>query len=252
HVELRDRRPVAVGLDAFADLLVGQHVDVGELHIKIRQQAAGLGREAALRHAGLALHEQHDAVGLQQRFDARTQGGIKGHGGTRKAGVTRDSFYAAWHDAAMTTPHTQHPVPRHPHAWIGWVVASQLLVVLLWWRLGWHWGVPALLLSHALFVVPVFLPWSGFYGPALVRLADVGQAVWLTIDDGPSDDTVPILDLLDRHGARATFFLVGARAQARPELVQEILRRGHGIGNHSHTHPQAHFWRLGPRAMARE
>ena len=152
----------------------------------------------------------------------------------------------------MTTPHTQHPVPRHPHAWIGWVVASQLLVVLLWWRLGWHWGVPALLLSHALFVVPVFLPWSGFYGPALVRLADVGQAVWLTIDDGPSDDTVPILDLLDRHGARATFFLVGARAQARPELVQEILRRGHGIGNHSHTHPQAHFWRLGPRAMARE
>ncbi len=152
----------------------------------------------------------------------------------------------------MSTPDTQHFIPRRPHAWVGWLVLSQLVVALLWWRLGWHWGLPALLASHALFVVPVFVPWSGFYGPALVRLPGTGQCVWLTIDDGPSDDTLPILDALDRHDARATFFLVGSRAQARPELVREILARGHGIGNHSHSHPQARFWMLGPRAMARE
>ena len=61
-----------------------------------------------------------------------------------------------------------------------------------------------------------------------------------------------MLDLLDRHGAKATFFLVADRAAARPELAREILRRGHGIGNHSRSHPQAWFWALGPRRMAAE
>lgn len=44
----------------------------------------------------------------------------------------------------------------------------------------------------------------------------------------------------------------GERALAQPELVQEILRRGHDLGNHSHSHPQARFWRLGPAAMRAE
>lgn len=79
-----------------------------------------------------------------------------------------------------------------------------------------------------------------------------GPAVWLTIDDGPSDDTLRILDLLDQHDARATFFMVGARAAAQPGLVREVLRRGHELGNHSQSHPQAWFWALGPRALMRE
>ena len=45
---------------------------------------------------------------------------------------------------------------------------------------------------------------------------------------------------------------VGERAAARPELVREVLRRGHELGNHSQSHPQARFWRLGPRALLRE
>jgi peptidoglycan/xylan/chitin deacetylase (PgdA/CDA1 family) len=78
------------------------------------------------------------------------------------------------------------------------------------------------------------------------------RRVWLTSDDGPSDDTRALLDLLDAHGARATFFLVGARAEARPGLAREIAARGHGIGNHSHTHPSAWFWALGPKRMREE
>ncbi|MHC9084237.1 polysaccharide deacetylase family protein [Luteimonas sp. RIT-PG2_3] len=78
------------------------------------------------------------------------------------------------------------------------------------------------------------------------------HAVWLTIDDGPSAQTLEILDLLDRHRARATFFLVGDRAAARPDLVHEIVRRGHDLGNHSRSHPQAWFWALGPRRMRDE
>jgi peptidoglycan/xylan/chitin deacetylase (PgdA/CDA1 family) len=153
----------------------------------------------------------------------------------------------------MSASATLHRIPPRIRAWPAWLLLSQLAVALLWWRLGWAWGLPALLLSHALFVVPVFLPRAGLYaGPALARLPAVERAVWLTIDDGPSADTPAILDALDRHGARATFFLVGERARARPDLVAEIRRRGHGIGNHTQTHPSARFWALGPRTMAAE
>ncbi|KAF1690684.1 polysaccharide deacetylase family protein [Pseudoxanthomonas taiwanensis] len=152
----------------------------------------------------------------------------------------------------MSAAATLHRIPRHPHAWLAWAAASQLLVLLLWWRLGWTWGLPALLLTHAAFIVPVFLPRVRLYAPVVTRLPAAGRQVWLTIDDGPSDDTPAILEALARHGARATFFLVGERALARPELVTAILEAGHEVANHTHTHPQFRFWALGPRAMAEE
>ncbi len=152
----------------------------------------------------------------------------------------------------MRPPATLHRTPRRPRAWIGWLVLSQLAAAALWTGLGWRWGLPALLLSHAAFIVPVFLPRSTLYAPALSRLDVDRRAVWLTIDDGPSADTAAILDALERHGMRATFFLVGMRAAAQPQRVAEILRRGHDIANHTWSHPQGRFWALGPRAMTSE
>ena len=154
--------------------------------------------------------------------------------------------------AAEATAPQLSRVPRRPHAWLWWVGASQLLVLAIWLAWGWPAGLPAMLVSHALVLVPVFRPRSRVYAPVLARLPVDDRRVWLTIDDGPSDDTVAILDLLDRHRAKATFFLVGERALARPDLVAAIAGRGHGIGNHSHTHPQAWFWALGPRRMRSE
>lgn len=145
---------------------------------------------------------------------------------------------------------SSHRLPRYPRLWLPLLIASQLGIALLWWWLGWQVGLPLLLASHALCLWGVLAPSSRLYGPVLTRLP--GDGVWLTIDDGPSDDTRAVLDLLDAHDAKATFFLVGARAEARPELVREIFARGHAIGNHSHTHPQARFWALGPTRMRRE
>jgi peptidoglycan/xylan/chitin deacetylase (PgdA/CDA1 family)/SAM-dependent methyltransferase len=63
------------------------------------------------------------------------------------------------------------------------------------------------------------------------------RQVALSFDDGPDPAVTPaVLDLLDRHGVKAAFFLVGRKAEAHPELVREILARGHDIGNHSFSH----------------
>lgn len=142
-----------------------------------------------------------------------------------------------------------HRPPRHPHAGIWTFAVSQLVVAAMWWQWGWTVGLPALAVTHLAMVWGTLRPQSAMFSPVLCRLPTDERVVWLTIDDGPSADTRAMLDLLDAHGARATFFLVGERAQARPELVTEIVRRGHGIGHHSHTHPQAWFWALPPRGM---
>lgn len=145
-----------------------------------------------------------------------------------------------------------HRPPRRPYAWAWALAVSQVAVVALWWTFGWRIGLPAMLLSHAPFLWATFVPQSRLLMPALSRLPTAERVVWLTFDDGPSDDTLAVLDLLDAHAAKATFFLVGTRAARRPDLVREILRRGHGIGNHSDSHPAAWFWALGPARMRRE
>ncbi len=59
----------------------------------------------------------------------------------------------------------------------------------------------------------------------------------LTFDDGPMPDTTPaILDVLDKECVRATFFMIGKRAEAQPGLVKLVRERGHAIGSHSYTH----------------
>lgn len=63
------------------------------------------------------------------------------------------------------------------------------------------------------------------------------RCVALTFDDGPSTATTPaVLDVLSRHKAKATFFVVGTRAAQEGALLREIYTRGHEIGNHSWSH----------------
>ena len=60
----------------------------------------------------------------------------------------------------------------------------------------------------------------------------------LTFDDGPDPKYTPqILDILKTAGVKATFFLVGSRAELYPDLVRRIVREGHEVGNHTYTHP---------------
>lgn len=63
------------------------------------------------------------------------------------------------------------------------------------------------------------------------------RGVALTFDDGPHPvHTRAVLDLLDEFGAKATFFVVGEKAAAHPDVLREIAARGHDLGSHSYTH----------------
>ena len=81
-------------------------------------------------------------------------------------------------------------------------------------------------------------PWSQLYGANFQGLAPGTKQLALTYDDGPNDPyTQQLLEVLAKHGAVATFFLIGRYVKQRPEIVREIVAAGHTVGNHTWDHP---------------
>lgn len=91
---------------------------------------------------------------------------------------------------------------------------------------------------------------SPLFPDLLWRRDDDARTLHLTFDDGPDEATPALLDLLDQHGVKATFFLIGAKARERPDLVRAIAAAGHTIGQHTDTHPDA--WRTPAPAVLAE
>jgi len=86
-------------------------------------------------------------------------------------------------------------------------------------------------------LVAPFLPFLSYYLSIISRGKSGEQAVALTFDDGPDPLSTPeLLRLLSKHRVQATFFVTGEKASAHPELVKEIVRQGHAIGNHTYSH----------------
>lgn len=78
---------------------------------------------------------------------------------------------------------------------------------------------------------------SAFVLGSIIRVSTAEPVIALTFDDGPHpEDTPPLLDLLERYGARGTFFMVGKSARRWPELVRRVAEGGHAIGNHTWDH----------------
>jgi len=104
---------------------------------------------------------------------------------------------------------------------------------------SWHAIVWPLLAIPLVINLGVMIPRLGLFArPILsVKRAAARDRIALTFDDGPHPtETRRILDLLDQHGQKATFFIVGKRAESARDLVEEIVRRGHALGNHSYHH----------------
>lgn len=77
---------------------------------------------------------------------------------------------------------------------------------------------------------------SSVFAPSVWRGPQTAKRIALTFDDGPVPATLPILELLSKHGAPATFFQIGALAERYPAIAREVVLAGHEIGNHSYSH----------------
>jgi peptidoglycan/xylan/chitin deacetylase (PgdA/CDA1 family) len=81
-------------------------------------------------------------------------------------------------------------------------------------------------------------PTGQWFGKAFYGLAPGSKKIALTFDDGPNDPhTLALLDILDQHKVRATFFVIGRYVKRAPHIAREIAKRGHTIGNHTFAHP---------------
>ncbi len=93
------------------------------------------------------------------------------------------------------------------------------------------------ILSSAVVMMGLLRPRSRMFGRSLVESAPQPR-VALTFDDGPHPvDTPAILEILEKAGAKATFFFVGERVRRFPEIVRRVAQSGHQIEAHSDTHP---------------
>ncbi|HTT23192.1 MAG TPA: polysaccharide deacetylase family protein [Candidatus Sulfotelmatobacter sp.] len=85
-------------------------------------------------------------------------------------------------------------------------------------------------------------PTGQWYGRTFTGLARGTKKLALTYDDGPNDPhTLHLLEVLARHKVHATFFLLGRYVQQRPDIVRELVKAGHVVGNHTFTHPLLTF-----------
>jgi peptidoglycan/xylan/chitin deacetylase (PgdA/CDA1 family) len=140
-------------------------------------------------------------------------------------------------------------------AGIAWRMAIAIVLhgfaLVIGFRYGWGWALLTGASLSSLWCWGVLCPKSQWFGPMRCRRDD--NRMLITIDDGPDPrDTPAMLDLLDERGVKAIFFVIGEKVREYPELAREIVKRGHELGNHTLTHPQATFWCASPWRTRRE
>jgi peptidoglycan/xylan/chitin deacetylase (PgdA/CDA1 family) len=104
--------------------------------------------------------------------------------------------------------------------------------------------------------ITAFLAWAvrgksaSIFAPSIWHGPRDRGALALTFDDGPSESTLAILEILARHNAPATFFQCGANVERLPSIARSVAEAGHEVGNHSYSHP--YLFVQSPRAIADE
>jgi peptidoglycan/xylan/chitin deacetylase (PgdA/CDA1 family) len=134
---------------------------------------------------------------------------------------------------------------------LGFAFFAALFFLAVVWFHPWL-ALAVLFVSHMLILFPTLVANSQWWGPVVRRFETPRREIWLTIDDGPNQHTAAVLELLKRFEAKATFFVVGKRAQEFPEAIAKIRAAGHEIGNHTYSHPSGSFWAFKPSHIAAE
>jgi peptidoglycan/xylan/chitin deacetylase (PgdA/CDA1 family) len=136
-----------------------------------------------------------------------------------------------------------------------WLIS---LSALLWCALSWHRPFPSPLELSVAFAglflyatLGVLWPQCGMYGEARAHGKAGSGNVALTFDDGPHPVTTrAVLEILAAYDVRATFFVLGHKVEAHPEVVREIHAAGHALGVHGFQHDHLFSLRSSRYALA--
>jgi peptidoglycan-N-acetylglucosamine deacetylase len=116
-----------------------------------------------------------------------------------------------------------------------YIIVLILVYLFLPWKGIFFIVLTLLLLVH--FIYGSFSVCSNLYIKTLCKLETAERKVAITFDDGPHTEITPvILNLLDQYNAKATFFCKGESIEQNKELLKEIYKRGHVVGNHTYSH----------------
>lgn len=117
-----------------------------------------------------------------------------------------------------------------------WLILSlvSLYAAIKGWVL-WPFAIVALAYPIILITISTNIRWN-FFLKGFHHNPQAKNKVCLTFDDGPSEYTSEILDLLDKYNAKACFFCIGQQMEKYPESAKEIVKKGHVIGNHTYSH----------------
>lgn len=93
-------------------------------------------------------------------------------------------------------------------------------------------GAYVAIVLAGVFVLPLRM-----FADAIIRGPHDARGIVLTFDDGPDPiHTRKVLDILDEHGIKATFFVIGRKVEKHPAVVRDIVARGHEVGVHGYAH----------------
>jgi len=112
-----------------------------------------------------------------------------------------------------------------------------LLLLKLYIAIDFWWFIVIILIWLGINTVGSALISSNYHVKAFCNNpSETEKKITITFDDGPSDYTLEVLDLLKKYNVSATFFCIGKNIEAYPEIVKQIITEGHLIGNHSYSH----------------
>lgn len=139
------------------------------------------------------------------------------------------------------------------------ITALHLIPLALALNGQWVVAIAFTVFLHLTILAGTLIPPFPLFGKLVKRTPDLPlgvatpDSVLLTFDDGPHPEFTPkILELLDEYETRAVFFVIGEKAAQHPDVIHDIVARGHLIGNHTQTHPSRRFWRIFAREAATE
>lgn len=126
-------------------------------------------------------------------------------------------------------------------------LASMVIGISPWWGL-----LPVVIWTVLTVIGSFHIRWGYHLNTKNCNRNTPHSWVSLTFDDGPNPQFTPkVLELLDRYGAKATFFCIGEHVAEHPGLAREIASKGHGLGNHTYTH-DTRFGFFGTRRVVQE